>query len=329
MNLSSLQKIIKVGIVGTGYAAKKRAEALQADPRAEILQVTGNTPEKVAGFCQTFSVTEVNSWQELVSQPELDLIVICTINRDHGAIARSAIENNKHVIIEYPLALDPQEAAAIITLAQAKNKLIHVEHIELIGGIHQTLRQYLPEIGNIFSARYTTIAPKHPPTRRWNYHKQMWGFPLSAALSRVHRLTDILGNVATVSCQSRYWDAPEAEYFNACLCNAQLRFVNGAIAEISYGKGDVFWHGYRHLEIYGDQGTISFMGEKGSLIKGEETITLPVKSRRGLFVQDTSMVLDYLTEGQPLYVKPQASLYALQVADAARRSADSNQVVQV
>ncbi|MDJ0632215.1 MAG: Gfo/Idh/MocA family oxidoreductase [Xenococcaceae cyanobacterium MO_188.B29] len=329
MNLSPLQKIIKVGIVGTGYAAKKRAEALQADPRAEILQVAGNTPEKVAKFCQTFSVTEVNSWQELVSQPELDLIVICTINRDHGAIARSAIENNKHVVIEYPLSLDPQEAAAIITLAQAKNKLIHVEHIELIGGIHQTLRQYLPEIGNIFYARYTTIAPKYPPARRWNYHKQMWGFPLSAALSRVHRLTDILGNVATVSCQSRYWDAPEAEYFNACLCNAQLRFVNGAIAEISYGKGDVFWHGYRHLEIYGDQGTISFMGEKGSLIKGEETITLPVKSRRGLFVQDTSMVLDYLTEGQPLYVKPQASLYALQVADAARRSADSNQVVQV
>ena len=41
------------------------------------------------------------------------------------------------------------------------------------------------------------------------------------------------------------------------------------------------------------------------------------------------MVLDHLTEGQPLYVKPQASLYALQVADAARRSADSNQVVQV
>ena len=329
MNLSSLQKILKVGIVGTGYAAKKRAEALQADSRVKLLQVTGNTPEKVAEFCQTFSLTGVNSWQELVSQSELDLIVICTINRDHGAIARSAIENNKHVVIEYPLALDPQEAAAIITLAQAKNKLIHVEHIELIGGIHQTLRQYLPEIGNIFYARYTTIAPKHPPARRWNYHKQMWGFPLSAALSRVHRLTDILGNVATVSCQSRYWDAPEADYFNACLCNAQLRFVNGAIAEISYGKGDVFWHGYRHLEIYGDKGTISFMGEKGSLIKGEETINLPVKSRHGLFAQDTAMVLDHLTEGKPLYVKPQASLYALQVADAARRSADSNQVVQV
>ena len=321
--------MLKVGIVGTGYAAKKRAEALNADSRVALLQVVGNTPEKVAEFCQTFCATGVNSWQELVNQPELDLIFICTVNCHHGAIARAAIEANKHVVVEYPLSLDPQEAAAIIALAEVKNKLLHVEHIELIGGIHQTLTKYLPEIGNIVYARYTTIAPKHPVSRRWNYHRQMWGFPLSAALSRVHRLTDILGKVERVSCQSRYWDAPEAEYFTACLCNAQLRFVNGAIAEISYGKGDVFWHGYRHLEIHGDKGTISFMGEKGSLIRGKETIFLPVKSRRGLFARDTAMVLDNLTTGKPLYVKPQASFYALQVADAARRATDSNQVVQI
>ena len=321
--------MLKAGIVGTGYAAKKRAEALQADSRVQLLQVAGNTPEKLAEFCQTFSLSGVESWQELVHQPELDLIFICTINSEHGAIARTVIENNKHVVIEYPLALDPQAAAAIIALAQAKNKLLHVEHIELIGGVHQTLRKYLPEIGNVFYARYATIAPKHPAPRRWNYHRQMWGFPLSAALSRVHRLTDILGNVTTVNCQSRYWDAPEAGYFNACLCNTQLRFANGAIAEISYGKGDIFWHGYRHLEIHGDRGTISFMGEKGSLIKEKETITLPVKSRRGLFARDTAMVIDNLTTGKPLYVKPHASLYALQVADAARRSAESFKIVQL
>ena len=321
--------MLKVGIVGTGYAAKKRAEALKADKRVELLYITGNSYEKIAQFCENFSVTAVDSWQKLVNQPELDLIFICNINCYHGAIARAAIEANKHVVIEYPLALDPQEAAAIITLAQTRNKLLHIEHIELIGGIHQTLRAYLSQIGNIVYARYTTIAPKHPAPHRWNYHRQMWGFPLSAALSRVHRLTDILGNVAQVYCQSRYWDDPQGNYFTACLCNAQLQFVNGAIAEISYGKGDKFWHGYRHLEIHGDRGTLSFMGEKGELIKGNEKISLPVKSRRGLFAQDTAMVLDNLTIGKPLYVQPQASLSALQVADAARRSAETNEIVQI
>ena len=329
MNPSSPKELLRVGIVGTGYAAKKRAEALSLDSRVQLLVVTGNTPAKLQEFCQNFAISAVDSWQKLVQQPELDLVFICTINRDHGAIARAAIAADKHVVIEYPLSLNPTDAAAIIALAQAKNKLLHVEHIELIGGVHQTLRQYLPEIGNAFYARYTTISPKHPVHRSWNYHRQMWGFPLSAALSRIHRLTDILGNVSTVACQSRYWDAPEANYFTACLCNTQLRFVNGAIAEITYGKGERFWHGYRHLEVHGDRGTLTFMGEKGNLIKGEETNSLSVTRRRGLFAKDTAMVLDHLTIGKPLYLKPQASLYALQVADAARRSAESGKIVTV
>ncbi|NES84190.1 MAG: Gfo/Idh/MocA family oxidoreductase, partial [Moorea sp. SIO2B7] len=158
---------LKVGIVGTGYAAKKRAEALQEDERSHLLVVTGNTPERVAQFCQTFSVSPLDSWLQLVNQPELDLVIICTINRDHSAIARAALEAGKHVVVEYPLALHPTEAEELITLSKTQEKLLHVEHIELLGGLHQTMRQYLPEIGNVFYARYVTMTPQRPVSRRW------------------------------------------------------------------------------------------------------------------------------------------------------------------
>jgi biliverdin reductase len=313
--------------VGTGYAAKKRAEALQNDERARLISVTGNSSTRVDEFCQTYAVSATGSWQELVSQPDLDLVFICTVNRDHGPIARAALEADKHVVVEYPLSLDPQEAAEIVALAQTQGKLLHVEHIELIGGVHQAIRHYLPEIGNVFYARYATISPQRPVSRRWNYHRQTWGFPLVAALSRVHRLTDLFGKVATVNCQTRYWDASEADYFTACLSNAQLSFANGVLAEITYGKGDVFWQGYRNLEIQGDRGTLLFEGEKGILIRSEEKTPIEVASRRGLFAKDTQMVLERLLENKPLYVQPHASLYALEVADAARQSAETGQKV--
>jgi biliverdin reductase len=320
---SYTDNLVKVGIVGTGYAAKKRLEALQSDERVRLISITGHNTEKLSEFSQTYSLSATSSWQELISQSELDLVFICTVNQDHGAIARAALEADKHVVVEYPLSLNPQEAAEIITLAQNQGKLLHVEHIELIGGVHQAIRHYLPEIGNIFYARYATISPQRPVSRRWSYHRQIWGFPLVAALSRVHRLTDLLGKIATVNCQTRYWDAPEAGYFTACLCNAQLSFANGVIAEITYGKGDIFWQGYRNLEIHGDKGTLLFEGEKGTLIRGDEKTPLEVASRRGLFAKDTHMVLEHLLENKPLYVEPQASLYALEVADAARQSAET------
>ena len=320
---------LKVGIVGTGYAAKKRAEAILADERAELVLVTGNSPEKIQDFCRNFPVTGVDSWQQLVNREELDLIFVCTINRDHGAIARAALESSKHVVVEYPLALDFAEAAAILPLAQRKKKLLHVEHIELIGGLHQAMKQHLSDIGNVFYARYITIAPQREVSASWKYHREMFGFPLAAALSRIHRLTDLFGEVETVTCRDRYWDVPNTDYFKSCLCNAQLHFCKKIIADITYGKGDVFWYGHRTFEIHGDQGTLIFEGQKGTLIRDQEKIEIPVVSRRGLFTKDTTMVLDYLTKNRPLYVEPEASLYALKVAEKAREASKTGQVIKV
>jgi biliverdin reductase len=257
----------------------------------------------------------------------VDLVVICTINRDHGAIARAALNAGKHVVVEYPLSLDPNDAESLIALAQAKGKLLHVEHIELLGGLHQALRQWLPEIGNPFYARYVTITPQRPAPKRWTYHSEQFGFPFSAALSRIQRFTDLFGEVSTVSCQSRFWDA--ADYYTACLCTAQLRFANGLIAEVTYGKGEVFWQNLRNFEVHGDQGTLVFEGDQGTLIRGEEKTSIEVGGRRGLFIKDTGMVLDYLVEGTPLYLSPADSCYALKVADAARQSSETGQVISL
>jgi biliverdin reductase len=310
---------IRAGIVGTGFTAKLRAETLQADARSRLVAVSGHTPETTQEFARTHEASPVDSWQQLVEHPDLDLVIICTINRDHGAIARAALEAGKHVVVEYPLSLDPKDAESLIALAQAKGKLLHVEHIELLSGLHQALRQWLPEIGNAFYARYVTITPVRPAPQRWTYHPELFGFPFSGAVSRIHRFTDLFGKVASVSCQSRFWDA--TEYYTACLCTAQLRFTNGLIAEVTYGKGEAFWQSLRNFEVHGEKGTLVFEGDEGTLVRGEERTAIEVGGRRGLFGKDTAMVLDYLVEGTPLYVSPAASCYALKVADGLRQSA--------
>lgn len=309
--------------------AKRRAEAFSADKRSQVIAVTGNTPENIEQFCQTYGTIALDSWQQLVSHPDIDLVVICGINRDHGAIASSAIIAGKHVIVEYPLALDYREAKEILTLAQEQNRLLHVEHIELLGGLHQAIRQNLAAIGEVHYARYATIAPQRPVARRWTYNHEMFGFPLMAALSRIHRLTDLFGEVANISCQTRFWEALELGYYTSSLCTVQLRFRQGLIADIIYGKGEAFWDSDRTFELHGDLGTLMFEGETGTSIRGDEKTAIEVASRRGLFVKDTQMVLDYLLEGKPLYVQPTASLYALKVAQAACDSAKKRASVEL
>jgi biliverdin reductase len=323
-----MKSAVRVGLVGTGYAAKLRAETLLKDERAQLVAVVGHTPEKTEAFTKNFQTEAMSSWQQLVERDDLDLVGICTVNRDHGIIARTALSHGKHVIVEYPLCLNVEEAEEIIALSKAQNKLLHIEHIEILGGLHQALKQHISKIGNLFYVHYNTSNPQHPAPRKWTYNHTLFGFPLMGSLSRLHRLTDLFGQVASVTCHQRYW-ATESEYYQGCLCTAQLNFKNGLLGEVVYGKGETLWKPERKFEVHGENGGLIFDGDGGVFIQAEKTTPIEVGSRRGLFAQDTSMVLDYLFEGTSLYITPEASLYALRVADAARLSAETGITVVV
>ncbi|NWF61642.1 MAG: Gfo/Idh/MocA family oxidoreductase [Fischerella sp.] len=319
---------VGVGLVGTGYAAKLRAEAFLHAARTHLVAVVGHTPETSAAFANQFQCTAMSSWQELVARDDIDLVTICTVNRDHGAIAKAALSSGKHVIVEYPLSLNVAEAEEIIILAKAQKKLLHVEHIELLGGVHQAIKQHLPQVGELFYVRYNTIKPEYPAPRKWSYNHELFGFPLMGALSRLHRLTDLFGQVLTVNCHNRFW-ATETEYYQSCFCVTQLCFSSGLLAQVIYAKGETIWHRERRFEIHGEKAGLIFDGDTGILIKAGETTPIEVGSRRGLFAKDTSMVLDHLFHDAPLYVTPEESLYTLKVADAARRSAETGLTIVV
>ena len=319
---------MRVGLVGTGYAAKLRAQTLLNDPRAELIAVVGgNTLSKTEAFAKDFQLMVLDSPQQLI-QEDIDLVIVSNVNSEHGAVARAALEADKHVAIEYPMSLDLVEASELINLAKSKNKLLHVEHIELLGGLHLALKQHLDKVGEVFYVRYSTIKPENPAPRKWTYSHNLFGFPLMGAISRLHRLTNLFGEVMAVNCHNRFWET-EVEFYQSCFCTTQLNFSSGLLAEVVYAKGETMWEAERKFEVHGENGGLIFNSQEGLFINSQGTTPIEVASRRGLFAKDTAMVLDYLFDGTPLYVTPEESLYALKVADAARRSAEMGITIAV
>ena len=200
---------VRVGLVGTGYAARLRAEALVNDQRTQLVAVAGNQRENTAAFAQKYATEAFSGWQQLVERQDIDLVVIATVNRDHGSIVRAALMQGKHVIVEYPLSVDVAEAEELIALAKSQSKLLHVEHIELLGGVHQALKHHIAKVGEVFYVRYSTISPQNPAPSKWTYNHELFGFPLIGALSRLHRLIDLFGNVLSLNCHQRYWQTDE------------------------------------------------------------------------------------------------------------------------
>jgi biliverdin reductase len=254
---------------------------------------------------------------------------VATINGDHGAIVRAAIAAGKHTIVEYPLALDFREATEIVALAAAKKVLLHVEHIELLGGLHQTMREWLDRVGEVHYARYSTIVCQRPVPEKWTFHRTEFGFPLIAALSRLHRFTDLFGSIESVNCHNQYWGGV-GDYYKTCLCTAQFRFKNtSAIGEVVYGKGEGLWQNSRKFEVHGANGALIFDGDEGVFIQDGTSTPLDLGARKGLFAKDLELVLDHLIDGKANYVTPAASLATLRVAEAARISAQTRRTVIV
>ena len=321
--------LVGIGLVGTGYAAKVRAEVVNAEPRATLIGVAGHTPETVAAFAQTHQTRAFPNWQALVHSDEVDVVIISNLNSEHPAIARAALFAKKHVVVEYPLAIEVSEAESLIALAKNQNCLLHVEHIELMGGVHQSLIANLSKIGTPFYARYATIVPQRPAPKKWTFNHEMFGFPLMGALSRLHRFTHIFGEVKSVSCRVNYQQSDDPAYYSTCQCSGQFLFKNGLLLDIVYGKGEALWQPERKLEVQGDRGALIFDGDRGSHITPNGPIELDVPGRRGLFSRDTAAVIDHLLEQKPLYVTSAESLYTLKVAEAARRSAEIGQSIDL
>ncbi|MEM9265873.1 MAG: Gfo/Idh/MocA family oxidoreductase [Cyanobacteria bacterium P01_F01_bin.13] len=319
---------IYAAVIGTGFAARKRVEALRKTPQVHLVAAVSRSPERAQQFGVQYQIPTLRSDEALWSNPQLDLVFICTVNADHGKLVRRALEHGKHVVVEYPLALDVKQADQLVVLARERKRLLHVEHIELIGGLHLAMKQHMSAVGTPYYVNYRTFAPKQPAPQKWSYCSALVGFPLMAALSRIQRLTNLLGPVDYVTCQGMV-QPPNADYFRSCVYSAQLRFCNGTLAELTYGKGEGLWQRSRYMEVRGNHGCLTFDGNHGWLITaaGEQTIT--ATPRQGLFQKDTDWVMAYLLEGTPLYVKPEESLYALRVAAALQRAVDVGERVTV
>ncbi len=317
---------VRFGLVGTGYAAKVRAEALLADERSQLIYVSGR--QKTPLFASRYGIQPLVNWQQLVAHDVIDVVVVATVSALHGEIVEAALRAGKHVVVEYPLSLNLDQARQLMDLAIAQNLLLHVEHIELLGGLHVAMRSHLSRIGTPSYVSYRTLNPQNPAPAKWTYNRDLFGFPFCGALSRVHRLTNLFGRVSKVDCCTRSVSSEvDPAYFRSVLSSARLQFESGVVAELTYGKGENLWVHRREIEVQGSLGALAFVRNEGTLTTADGVEAIAVAPRKGLFVKDTSAVLDYLIEGKPLYVSAAESVYALSVGDALRRASERGETV--
>ena len=145
---------VKVGVIGYGYWGPNVVRNLQSLTGAEVSAVCDKSSvsrKKAHKNCSGIYVTPDST--ELVTSPELDAVAIITPVWTHFDLAKSALENGKHIFIEKPFTSTVAQAEQLINLAERNNLKIMVDHTFLFTGAVKKIKQLLQE-GNLGKLYY-------------------------------------------------------------------------------------------------------------------------------------------------------------------------------
>jgi predicted dehydrogenase len=108
---------VRFGIVGTGFMARVHASAIRS-AGGTVSRLAGSSPARAKEAAQGLFAEDVAaSVAELVADPEVDVVSICTPNALHREMAEAALGAGRHVVCEKPLALTAEDAGHLATAA--------------------------------------------------------------------------------------------------------------------------------------------------------------------------------------------------------------------
>lgn len=119
---------MNLGIIGAGWIADKMAYTIAGLPRAEGITtyaIAARDLGRARAFAGRYSIpVAYGSYEELVRDPEVDLVYIATPHSHHYAHTRLALEAGKPVLCEKAFMANAREAREILDLAHAKGLFI-------------------------------------------------------------------------------------------------------------------------------------------------------------------------------------------------------------
>ncbi len=120
---------ISTALIGYGYWGPNLARNLFHNPNARLTAICDIAPARLTDVPRLYpgvqTTTDANA---VFDDPDIEAVVISTPVRSHYALARAALEHDKHVLVEKPIALSSRECTDLIRLAEEHGRTLMVGH---------------------------------------------------------------------------------------------------------------------------------------------------------------------------------------------------------
>lgn len=110
---------LRSAVVGAGFSGPQHVDAVRRGGYADVVALVDRDPERGPRTAASLGVERaVATVDEVLADPTIDVVHICTPNHTHVELARAAMEAGKHVVVEKPIAIDQAGAVELLDVAR-------------------------------------------------------------------------------------------------------------------------------------------------------------------------------------------------------------------
>ncbi len=248
---------IRFGILGCGVIGVTHAEAIAAQPEAELVAVADVSFARAKALAARTGATPYPSLEAMLAGAPLDVVDICTPSGLHGAQAVQVMRSGRHAIVEKPMELT-REAVTAMRRAQEETGT----HLAVISQhrFDPAAVQVHALIAEGALGRLVLGNAVVPWWRAQSYYDSGgWrgtaaldgGVLMNQAIHSIDVLQWLMGPVKSVAAYTTT-RAHRMEMEDAAV--AALRFANGALGTLAATTG-AYPGAPTRIEVYGDQGS--------------------------------------------------------------------------
>ncbi len=258
-------KTFGFGIVGAGMISHFHARAIEEIKNARLLGIYSTNKIKSDQFAGKHNCRAYDTLNEMLSQPEIDIVCICTPSGIHLEPAVATIEAGKHCLVEKPLEITVERCDKIIEAAQKAGVKTGVIFPSRFYGASRQLKKSIDEkrFGEM------VLGDAHVKwSRSAEYYKSgewrgSWKYDGGGALMNqgihsVDLLQWYMGAVESVQSVSANIRHKDIEVEDTIV--STIKFRNGALGTIECSTG-VFPGSLKRVEILGTSGTAILEGD--------------------------------------------------------------------
>lgn len=145
--------MIRIGLAGYGYWGPNLARAFGGLPGARVEMIADMSPAALERAGRAHPAARLaTSIPEMIADPAVDAVLIATPVSTHYDFSMMALRAGKHVLVEKPMADDPDLARALIEEAARRRLVLMVDHTFVYTGAVQTIAGLIEsgEIGDVY-----------------------------------------------------------------------------------------------------------------------------------------------------------------------------------